>query len=234
MNVQFSNSQQDSEVKFAALLTAMHETERIAIVRKVYRKDAKVVLGVLAPDMTRQCLVFCEICFTDDVSVPHFPSLVKRQEKRDVENLTPKETVMDEFIQSMTLDEFDALTEGPVDPAVSLLRENITRRVLGSVDSTLQSTIEDNIGIFFETKFSASEEFAGKLKDSFPLQINKVEDERASGFNIFRKREPMENDYPSEQKRQKVDVPETNEVPVQEVEKVETMDVDYGELMDEL
>lgn len=40
-------------MKFDALLKALNNSERVAIVRKVYRKGTRVNLGVMSPDMVR-------------------------------------------------------------------------------------------------------------------------------------------------------------------------------------
>ncbi len=57
----FSFSLKVSEVKFKALMKAMTNTDRIAIIRRVYRKDSRVTIGTLIPDDDRQvcnCTLF--------------------------------------------------------------------------------------------------------------------------------------------------------------------------------
>lgn len=45
---------QEAEVKLKALVKAMINTDRIAIVRRVYAKNTRVMIGTLAPDEEKQ------------------------------------------------------------------------------------------------------------------------------------------------------------------------------------
>jgi len=179
----------DAEFNYLALMQAMINTDRIAIVRKVRTTNAKVVLGALVPCLTRQCLLFCEICFADDVSIPSFAPLIKPETLTE-EPLDEKDSLMDEFIKSRTIANFTP-TEGPVDPAVPTMREHISRKFVGpSTLDTDSSMTMDGIDLYFEELVKGTDEdLLRKLKDSFPLkEIVEKGSDRPSGQQIFRKR----------------------------------------------
>jgi non-homologous end joining protein Ku len=178
----------DAEVRFMALVQAMHNLNRIAIVRKVRTKNAKMVIGSLTADLTRKCLLFNELCFADDVSIPYFAPLIKSDAEDD---LSEKEKLIDELISSKSI-QFVPL-EGPVDPNVHKMRQSIAQKFVGP-SMIINSEPKDGVDLHFEEIVSGVDDgLLKKLKDSFPIkEIVEKGSDRPSGQQIFRKRARLE------------------------------------------
>ncbi|CAL8074493.1 unnamed protein product [Orchesella dallaii] len=180
-----------SEAVFKALLLAMINTNRVGVVRKVYARNTKVVIGSLVPDVDHECLVFSELSYADDVSIPKLPMLVKLEEMGDDgnEGISERESLIDELIATKTLNYDFNPSEGPVDPAVQNMREMISNKILQSSSSSTLSKPEDsdNIDLFFQ-RLVVNPNTLSQIQESFPLKVNKIENERLAGTNIFRKR----------------------------------------------
>jgi hypothetical protein len=150
-----------------------------------------------------QALIFTEICFGDDISTPCFLPLIKKDELAEMEDeISEKESLMDELIMSMALDEFSPVT-GPVDPTIQVLRDSITRRILrkpipaaikGSESNNgqlveggqqEQESAESNIELYFE-KIVARDDVVSQLKELFP--IKEVYEKKAEKVPVVRKR----------------------------------------------
>lgn len=159
-----------------------------------------------------QCLVFTELCFADDVSVPQFPVLIKPEELEDEGDemnveVSEKEYLIDELIRMKTVDSFNP-GEGPSDPAVKNLREAITKKII--TDRPLDEEIKkiDNIDIFFQSLVASDEdELYEKLRNGFPLKENVKGSERFAGQNIFKKRSADDMPEADTEKRVKIDEP---------------------------
>ena len=54
--------------KFDALLRAMHKANRVAVCRKVWRKNSRVTLCVLAPDVERM-VSQCSLVISEHVAL---------------------------------------------------------------------------------------------------------------------------------------------------------------------
>jgi hypothetical protein len=178
----------------------------------------------------RQCLVFSELSFADDVSIPQLPLLIRREELANNESAetNEKEDLIDELIKSRSLDSFSP-SDAPADPAVFSLREHISRKILGDDTKSLEPNKPiDNLAIFFQNVAADSSNVLLQIGNSFPLTPNKIESERLAGKNVFRKRELEDAPVNSEEGDKKPKL-EANEA---EVEEPENDDID--DLLDEL
>ena len=180
----------------------MYNTKRVALVRKVRTTNSKLVLGVLAPCMELKGLVFTELCFGDDISIPYFVPLIKDElsgSQGDEDGIGEKDSLMDELIMSMALDDFTG-AKGPVDPSIQVLRDNITRKILGKPISPVKGHNElalesprakDNIELYFENIVSR-DDVVVKLKEIFPIKEvyaeKQIEKEKAATV-VVRKRQ---------------------------------------------
>ncbi|ODM95762.1 X-ray repair cross-complementing protein 5 [Orchesella cincta] len=218
-----------SEVMFKALMQAMVKTNRAAIVRKVYRKNTRAAVGSLVPDMDRQCLVFSELSYADDVSIPQLPVLIKPEDMGDEGNdgIGEKESLIDELIAAKSLSyDFNPL-EGPVDPAARNMRDMVSKKVLQNASIPSLPNESDNIEVFFQNLI-VSESTLSQIRENFPLKVCKIENERLAGTNIFHKRS-RENEIEDADKKPKL------ELKMEEASMEEDKDEDeINDLLDEL
>lgn len=162
--------------------------------------------------------MYSEICFADDISVPHFATLIK--DVTEHEGITKQELLMDKLIGSMTIDEFYP-GDGPVDPAVSRLRNNIACKILGQLrgEKKPSGSAIQGIDIFFD-EMVTKDELLANLRESFPLKIKQEESERPAGANIFRKR-IREDD-------QKVGLEDEKKIKIEESDSIGYVDKESG------
>lgn len=174
--------------------------------------------------------MYSEICFADDISVPHFPALFKQDSisEEDGNTLSEKEQLIDSLILGQTLDGFHPF-EGPIDPAAASLRNNISSRILDpKAKTTSCADKNDNIDIFFSK--AVLEEQLEQLQSFFPLKMIKQQTDRPAGANIFRKR-PLDAITDADQDEKKIKTEEDMEVGNEIVPVAENNDLDYDDLV---
>ncbi|XP_018026731.1 X-ray repair cross-complementing protein 5 [Hyalella azteca] len=111
---------EDAAVALSAVVQAMAELDVVAVVRRVYRRGCKPVLGALYPSITQdyECLVWVALPYREDVRALAFPPL-----QRHVASLTQQQThAIDALIDAMNLNitDSDGDAEELLDPETVL------------------------------------------------------------------------------------------------------------------
>jgi len=152
-----------------------------------------------------------ELCFADDIHVPHFPNLVKTP-YTEQDELDESEELVDRLIKSSPLDL--NIPKGPVDPAAKKMRETIAFKILG--ESINKSSL-DTLDSYFKP-LELEEMLLTQLKQVFPLTVSKAKVERATGVDIFNKRCADINIEENEEKKPKLDSDVSNAANVKAVD----------------
>ncbi|CAG7819983.1 unnamed protein product, partial [Allacma fusca] len=197
---------EQAALKFDALMKSLVNTQTVAIVKKVRTKNAKLTLGVLSPDVERQGLIFTELCFADDISIPHFPLLIKETSAEEG-TMTENDALIDELISLKSIDEFNPMY-GPVDSKTRIFRDHVTQKI---VSGEGKPRIQDNVDLFFN-QVNFTEGLIKKIQNQFPLAIKKeAASDRPSGMQVFRKR--VKNvDTATDKSDKKIKLDEVNEM----------------------
>lgn len=145
-------------------------------------------------------MVFTELCFADDVSVPQLPLLIRQEEiENETAEINRKEELIDNLIKLKSIPYFHP-SKGPVDPAISTFRHSASNKVLRGLSGSEQVDSEGALAIFFNNIPPDMDDTLPQIKSSFPLTENKIDEERFAGANIFRKRQLEETESNVEKK----------------------------------
>ena len=168
---------------FAALVRALHELDMVAIVRKVYRKDAAPQLGCLVPRVSidGECLVYVEVPFAEDLRQHVFPSLNNAQYAPTPE----QEALVGDLIDTLNFanreeDSYDS--ENLLNPALQRFYQCLMHRGLNPGE-LLPPVDEDILEVLAPPLPPACEAIHKDMAKAFPL----VEREKEKRYgNVFK------------------------------------------------
>ncbi|XP_023933350.1 X-ray repair cross-complementing protein 5 [Lingula anatina] len=202
-NVQSFVAEKDDEaagVALSALIRALHETNCVAIVRKVYRANSDAKLGVLSPHIKAgyECLFYNEIPFMEDVRQFTFGSLPLEPDSELNKKFSPSDDqlrAMDNLIDSMDLsktsqgdeEEEEALKPKlTFNPHLQRLYQCLQHKALNPDDPLpeLSPIIADYLKPPQEV-LTNCQSHVEKLKEVFPLKVVVKKKEEVSAKSMF-------------------------------------------------
>eukprot|EP00096_Caligus_rogercresseyi_P006682 TRINITY_DN2339_c0_g1_i3.p1 TRINITY_DN2339_c0_g1~~TRINITY_DN2339_c0_g1_i3.p1 ORF type:complete len:692 (+),score=194.79 TRINITY_DN2339_c0_g1_i3:80-2155(+) len=160
-----------SSTALSAVIQAMIELGRAALVRKVYRAKTTPRLGILVPETLKDeeseeeslRLIFIELPYAEDVRKYTFLPLYSEASRPSEEQLD----AMDAYIDAAALEEDDLQTEAMANPCNQYLYRCLTHRALNP------GRLLPNVDCFIKKLYTTSEAVAQNTKDTL-VAMNKV------------------------------------------------------------
>jgi len=89
----------NAQIALSAVIQGMEETGKVALVRRVYRNDSRVRIGVLSPriKLHYECLVYHELPFADDYRQFQFSAILTGRTPPSEDQLNAVDELIDQF-----------------------------------------------------------------------------------------------------------------------------------------
>lgn len=212
-----------AQIALSALINAMAEAGKVAIVRHVYNNNTRLAIGVLAPRIKfkYECLVFHELPFAEDWRQYEFSPIITPKSKPSAEQVE----AIDELIDKLDLsgaEEFDSTKMS--DPYEEYIRNVIGFKVLNPDDPL--PDIPPHIKMNLQPAPSLMEgakDVLNRVQQLFPLQV--TDNLKAKNFETSKRWAipATEEDAEIEKEAKKTKLDETGEVDLESIFRTKTV-----------